>query len=105
MISLSYAIFHVKNSNIIVIEDENEKSIEAIYWNIFGILTPQSSFLSRKITELLNKLTLDEIPLERVISELDIYIEASHDFNQVSWLKELKEKIISNSEKLQRGID
>lgn len=40
-----------------------------------------------------------------MISELDIYIEASHDFNQVSWLKELKEKIISNSEKLQRGID
>lgn len=104
-ISLSYTIFHVKNSNIKIIEDENEKSIEAIYWNIFGILTPQSSFLSRKITELLNKLTLDEIPLERVISELDIYIEASHDFNQVSWLKELKDKIIVNSKKLQRGID
>lgn len=40
-----------------------------------------------------------------MISELDIYIEASHDFNQVSWLKELKEQIIANSKKLQRGID
>ena len=104
-ISLSYTIFHIMNSNIKIIEDESEKSIEAIYWNIFGILTPQSSFLSRKITELLNKLTLGEIPLDRVISELDIYIEASHDFNQLSWLRELKDKIIINSNKLQKGID
>ncbi|ENU21440.1 hypothetical protein F994_00007 [Acinetobacter bohemicus ANC 3994] len=100
-VDLSYTIFHVKNSNVRIVEDENEKSIEAIYWNIFGILTPQSSFLSRKITELLNKLTLGKISLDEVLSELDVYIEASHDFNQISWLEELKEKIILNNDKLQ----
>lgn len=104
-VSLSYTLFHIKSSSIKIIEDESEKSIEAIYWNIFGILTPQSSFLSRQITELLNKLTLGEISLEQVIFDLDRYINASHDFNQLSSLKELKDKIIANSTRLQKGTD
>lgn len=104
-VDISYTIFHIKNSNIKVLEDESEKSIEAIYWNIFGVLTPQSSFLSRKITDLLNGLTLGDVSLDDVVSTLDIYIDASYDFNQSSSLKELKNQIIENSNKLQKGID
>lgn len=104
-IDILYSIFHIKNSNIKVLEDESEKSIEAIYWNIFGVLTPQSSFLSRKITDLLNGLTLGDVSLDDVVSTLDIYIDASYDFNQSSSLKELKNQIIENSNKLQKGID
>lgn len=104
-VKISFSIFHIENTNIKLLKDESEKSIEAIYWNIFGVLTPQSSFLSRKITDLLNKLTLGEISLEDVVSTLNIYIEASYDFNQSSTLKELRNQIIENSQKLQKGSD
>lgn len=102
-VSISHSIFHVKNLDIKIIEDESEKSIEAIYWNIFGVLTPQSSFLSRKITELLNNLTLGRVSLDKVLLQLDIYIEASYDINQAKFLKELKKQIIDNESKLQQG--
>ncbi|HCA5336448.1 TPA: ATP-binding protein [Acinetobacter baumannii] len=104
-VEISFSIFHVEYNNIKLLEEESEKSIEAIYWNIFGVLTPQSSFLSRKITDLLNKLTLGEISLDEVVSKLNIYIDASYDFNQSSTLKELRNQIIENSQKLEKGID
>jgi len=104
-VSISHSIFHVKNLDIKIIEDESEKSIEAIYWNIFGVLTPQSSFLSRRITDLLNNLTLGEVSLGDVLLELDIYIDASYDINQSTFLLDLKKQIIENGSELQQGIN
>lgn len=96
-ISINHSIFHVENSNIKLIENDDEKSIESIYWNIFGILTPQSSFLSRKITEMLNELTRGKLSIEQVINTINIYIKSSYDKNQINLLNKLKSEIKEKS--------
>lgn len=102
-IGVSYSIYHVKHSQIKLIEHEDEKSIEAIYWNIFGVLTPQSSFLSRKITDLLNLFTLGKLSLDHVIHELNVYQEASYDNKQRKSLEILKIQVIEKSQDLEKG--
>lgn len=90
---VGFNIYHVNNGRYKIIEDENEKTIEAIYWNIFGILTPQSHFLSRRLTELLNKIVNNEIDFNIFSIEIDKYIESSYDYKQIETLESLKKEL------------
>ena len=89
-----YQIFHLDGQSIREINDENELSLEAIYWNVFGVLTPQSSFLSRQIVTLLNKLQNNKITIDYACVEIDKYIKASYDVEQITTLEDLKREIL-----------
>lgn len=48
------------------IKEEEDYSVESLYWEIFGILTPDNSFLSRYCIDLLDKYDLKEITRHQI---------------------------------------
>lgn len=51
------------------IKEDDDYSIEALYWEVFEVLTPDNSFLSRYCIELLDKYDLKELSLIQVQKE------------------------------------
>lgn len=82
-INLSYSIFHIDSYDVNLIKNKAELSIEAIYWNVFGVLTPQNSFLSRQLNKLLNDLHANKIDLNLFFNRVDKFKKASIDQSQI----------------------
>lgn len=95
-ISLSYSIFHIDQDGVNKITSKDELSIEAIYWNVFGVLTPQNSFLSRKLNQLLNDLHTKEINIEFFLDMINKFENASIDKNQMETLNLVKNHALEN---------
>lgn len=86
--NIEYKIFNVKDQNISMVQEDVDYSIESLYWEVFGILTPDNSFLSRYCVDLLDKHDLGEIS----------YIEIEKKFNELKEAcdLELQKKTLSN---------
>ncbi|WP_180122224.1 AAA family ATPase [Acinetobacter sp. YH12086] len=64
--NIEYKIFKVVNQNLTVIEEDEDYSIESLYWEVFGILTPDNSFLSRYCVDLLDQYDLGRITHDEI---------------------------------------
>ncbi|WP_312326054.1 AAA family ATPase [Acinetobacter sp.] len=64
--NIKYKIFKVENQKLTEIKEEEDYSVESLYWEIFGILTPDNSFLSRYCIDLLDKYDLKEITRHQI---------------------------------------
>lgn len=87
VIDLTYSIFHMNQNEIHRITNKDELSIEAIYWNVFGVLTPQNSFLSRQLNKLLNELHQKDITIQDFISQAKKFKQASIDRSQIETIE------------------
>ena len=58
---VKYNIFKVDNEVLYSVVEDEDYSVESLYWEVFGILTPDNSFLSRYCIDLLDKHDLGEI--------------------------------------------
>ena len=74
---IKYKIFKVIDQKLTVIEEDKDYSIESLYWEVFGILTPDNSFLSRYCIDLLDKYDLKEIDLNEIENKFRELKEAS----------------------------
>lgn len=75
--TIKYKIFKVIDQKLTVIEEDKDYSIESLYWEVFGILTPDNSFLSRYCIDLLDKYDLKEIDLNEIENKFRELKEAS----------------------------
>lgn len=75
--NVKYKIFKVENQKLTVIDKDEDYSIESLYWEVFGILTPDNSFLSRYCIDLLDKYDLKEINRHEIESKFRELKEAS----------------------------
>lgn len=73
---IKYSIFKVAHEQLRMIEEDNDYSIESLYWEVFGILTPDNSFLSRYCVDLLDKYDLKEISYQQIAEEFKELKEA-----------------------------
>lgn len=71
-----YKIFNVKNENLTEIQEDEDYSIESLYWEVFGILTPDNSFLSRYCVDLLDRYDLGKISFNQISEEFSKLREA-----------------------------
>lgn len=55
---IKYNIFKVNDQQLHVVVEDDDYSVESLYWEVFGILTPDNSFLSRHCVDLLDKFDL-----------------------------------------------
>lgn len=74
---VKYNIFKVEHEKLQSVEDDEDYSIESLYWEVFGILTPNNAFLSRYCVTLLDKYDKHEISLKEVSAEFEKLKEAS----------------------------
>lgn len=58
---VKYHIFKVDHEALRSIQEDEDFSIESLYWEVFGVLTPDNSFLSRYCVDLLDQYDLKEI--------------------------------------------
>ena len=75
--NVQYKIFNVKDEELEEIYEDDDYSIESLYWEVFGILTPNNSFLSRFCVDLLDRYDREEISLNEIQSEFESLKEAS----------------------------
>ena len=69
--NIEYKIFKVSNQKLTVIEEDEDYSIESLYWEVFGILTPDNSFLSRYCVDLLDQYDLGRITHVEISQKFD----------------------------------
>lgn len=75
--TIKYKIFKIADQSLTVIEEDKDYSIESLYWEVFGILTPDNSFLSRYCIDLLDKYDLKEIDRNEIENKFRELKEAS----------------------------
>lgn len=75
--TIQYRIFQVIDQKLTVIEEDKDYSIESLYWEVFGILTPDNSFLSRYCIDLLDKYDLKKIDYNEIENKFRELKEAS----------------------------
>lgn len=73
---IKYSIFKVNNENLQLIEEDNDFSIESLYWEVFGVLTPDNSFLSRYCIDLLDQYDLKKITRHQIEEKFKELTEA-----------------------------
>lgn len=61
-----YKIFKVSDGEVEKIQEDDDYSIESLYWEVFGLLTPDNSFLSRYCVDLLDKYDLGNISYQQI---------------------------------------
>ncbi len=69
--SIDYKIFKVADQKLAVIEEDQDYSIESLYWEVFGILTPDNSFLSRYCIDLLDQYDLEKISRNQITQKFN----------------------------------
>lgn len=67
--------------------DSETRSIDGILFEAFGVLSPESHYLSEIVTGLLNDLSVRQTTLQRVIDELTQLSSRSYDAQQKEFLK------------------
>ncbi len=90
----SYKIFKVNNSEIFPVLEDDDYSIESMYWEVFEILTPHSSFLSRYTVRLFEMYEKNQITHSYVINELDKLIHNATTDKQHELLEIIKTQFI-----------
>jgi predicted ATP-binding protein involved in virulence len=75
--NINYKIFKVIDQNLNIIDEDKDNSIESLYWEVFGILTPDNSFLSRYCIDLLDKYDLNTIDRNEIENKFRELKEAS----------------------------
>ena len=60
----------------------NDNDLESLVWNLFGVVTPQSNFLSRYLVNMMNDLDSNVITLDDVQNRLDEFRHACYDDEQ-----------------------
>lgn len=91
---ISYKIFKVKDSEIFPVVEDNDYSIESMYWEVFEILTPQSSFLSRYTVKLVEDYERNKVSFKFVNEEFDKLIKNSITEKQNNLLKIVKNNFL-----------
>lgn len=92
--NIDYKIFNVKKSELKEIYENDDHSIESLYWEVFGVLTPSNSFLSRYCVELLDKYDKGEISLSMIRFEFEQLKEASDLRIQKETLSQIEEEYL-----------
>ena len=68
---INYKIYKISNGEAEIKSTDIDFSIEALYWDVFRILTPQSAFLSRYLVELMTR--MDNIKIDGISNESECY--------------------------------
>lgn len=66
---IKYNIFKVNDQQLQKVIEDDDYSVESLYWEVFGILTPDNAFLSRHCVQLLDKFDLGEISYYEIKDE------------------------------------
>ncbi|MGR2919932.1 AAA family ATPase [Acinetobacter sp. 1125_18A] len=85
---IDHAIYEVKNHKLKYIKEDKDKSIESIFWEAFGVITPESSFLARHIVSLIHDVNDRYKTKEAVLSELRSIKKLSFDERQINAINE-----------------
>lgn len=92
--NIEYKIFKVSNQKMTVIEEDEDYSIESLYWEVFSILTPDNSFLSRYCVKLLDQLQENKLSYEFVEQEFIRLIESADNTSQREVLEDIKTRFL-----------
>lgn len=99
MQKVKYNIFKVNNEILHSVEEDEDYSVESLYWEVFGILTPDNSFLSRHCVSLLDKFDLKEITYYEIKAEFN-KLKAACDLNlQKEVLQDIENRFLNNNER------
>lgn len=93
---LRYKIFNVKNEKINEIQEDEDYSVESLYWDVFEILTPDNSFLSRYCVKLLDEMQEGKKSFNYVENEFKRMIANADNKVQKQVLIDIKEKFLSS---------
>lgn len=80
------------------IQDDEDYSIESLYWEVFGVLTPDNSFLSRYCVQLLDKFDLKKITYAEIKLEFQRMKEACDLTLQRQVLTDIEERFVIRNE-------
>lgn len=94
--NINYEIFKVKNQKIEAIKEDSDYSIESLYWEIFGILTPDNAFLARYCVDLLDEYNLKAISHQEILHEFRILKDACDLELQKQVLVSIENRFILN---------
>lgn len=92
----NYEIFKVSNDKIEPIKEDSDYSIESLYWEIFGILTPDNSFLARYCVDLLDKYDLKKISRQEILEEFRLLKSACDLKLQKEVLTDIEKRFVLN---------
>lgn len=92
---IDYKIFKVKDQVLKVIEEDEDYSVESLYWEVFGVLTPDNSFLSRHCVKLLDQLQEGKLSYEFVEQEFKRLIESADNISQMEVLEDIKKRFLA----------
>lgn len=96
---IAYKIFKVENQHLTVIEENEDYSIESLYWEVFGILTPDNSFLSRHCVNLLDQFDRGEISYYKIKQEFSNLKEACDLKLQREVLADIENRFLNENTK------
>lgn len=91
---IDYKIFKVKDLALKVIEQDEDFSVESLYWEVFGVLTPDNSFLSRHCVKLLDQLQEGKLSYEFVEQEFQKLIESADNVSQMEVLEDIRKRFL-----------
>lgn len=92
---IEYKIFKVKDQRLNTIQEDEDYSVESLYWEVFGILTPDNSFLSRYCVKLLDQLQENKLSYEFVEQEFSRLIESADNISQREVLEDIKTRFLT----------
>ena len=95
---VEYKIFKVKDSELIAVKEDDDYSIESLYWEVFGVLTPDNSFLSRYCVQLLDKFDLKKITYAEIKFEFNRMKEACDLTLQKQVLNDIEKRFVIRNE-------
>ncbi|HEE6601716.1 UNVERIFIED_CONTAM: ATP-binding protein [Acinetobacter baumannii] len=96
--NINYKIFKVIDGDFERIQEDDDYSIESLYWEIFGLLTPDNSFLSRYCVALLDNYDLKKISFYEIKEEFKKLKEACDLDLQKQVLMDIENRFINNNE-------
>lgn len=95
---VKYNIFKVEHEKLQSVQDDEDYSIESLYWEVFGVLTPDNSFLSRYCVQLLDKFDLKKITYAEIKLEFQRMKEACDLTLQRQVLTDIEERFVIRNE-------
>lgn len=87
--NINYSIYKVSNFIVSKIEEDQDHSIEAIYWDVFGVITGENSFLSRYIVRLLDELDAKKITIDNFLKTIEDLSSAAETPTQIKILNDV----------------
>lgn len=95
---VKYNIFKVDNEVLHSVVEDEDYSVESLYWEAFGVLTPDNSFLSRYCVQLLDKFDLKKITYAEIKLEFQRMKEACDLTLQRQVLTDIEERFVIKNE-------